>query len=458
MDDWTAGQYSQMMRGGNEKWNNFWRQENATAEFRERQAWKAVVDGEKERGEMREIVKNKYESETAARYREILAKKDGDAAVSDVGSAGSSQVETVSLVNEEPPTIQQCHAITFPFVLTLLTHEPKNLMSLLMWTICGFALSSWMNKHGPESVKGILVPTIIGFTGFVPYYFVNTMSRGYAAGWVNHRHDAFNSAKNLLVELITNKRAKRLDTCDVYYPKTNEDRKAKVGMIFFPGALVDRTAYAPVASKMANMGIFVVIANLEPFRLVATLKSYNTKERVMRMISDSLLLGAEDGTGLWEVENWTVGGHSMGGSLAIATCANEMSSTLKKVVLWGVGSYPNPVTYPCKPLREITSDVDVLLINGSNDTVLNAFGGKSAWEDMEVKLPPKADGDCKTSGQGRTIFTVIAGGNHSGCGHYGPQVYPVRDGNRTITLDEQQDQTAQLTASFLLGDYAKSTY
>lgn len=452
MDDWTADQYSQMMRGGNDRWNEFWKEGNATAEFRERQAWKAVVDGEKERAEMREIVRNKYESETAARYREMLAKKDGCGTAANVASVASIQTETVSLAKEDPPTIQQCHAITFPFVLTLLTHEPKNLMSLLMWTICGFALSSWINKHGPESFKGILVPTIMGLTGFVPYYFVNTMSRGYAAGWVNHRHDAFNSAKNLLIELISHKKAKRLDTCDVYYPKTDELRKAKVGIVFFPGALVDRTAYAPIASKMAELGVFVVIANLEPFRLVATLKSYNTKERVMRMISDSLLLGTEDGTGLWEVEDWSVGGHSMGGSLAIASCANELSSTLKKVVLWGVGSYPNPVTYPCKPLREIASDVDVLLVNGSNDTILNAFGGKAAWDEMMAKLPPKADDNCKTSGTGRTILAIVEGGNHSGCGHYGPQVYPVRDGNRSITLDEQQDQTAQLTADFLFGN------
>jgi hypothetical protein len=141
-------------------------------------------------------------------------------------------------------------------------------------------------------------------------------------------------------------------------------------------------------------------------------------------------------------------------SLAIAACANEMSSTLKKIVLWGVGSYPNPTMYPCKPLRDITSDVDVLLINGSKDEIAKAFGGQSAWNEMTEKLPPRADGESK-SGEGRTFYITIVGGNHSGCAHYGPQIYPVRDGDRTITLDQQQDQTAKLTVDFLLGDYEK---
>jgi hypothetical protein len=273
-----------------------------------------VRDGTKERCEMGEIVKAKYESDVAKRYRDILTKNAGANPSVDGNTVDSSiQTETVSLANEQPPTTGQCQAVTFPFVLTLLTNEPKNLMSLIMWTICGFALSSWVNKHGPASYTNVLVPTILGFTGLVPYYFVNSMSRSYAAGWVNHRNDAFISARNLLVELISKRKARRLDTCDVYYPTTLEERKAPSGLIFFPGALVDRTAYAPIASKLADAGIFVVIANLEPFRVVCTLKSYNTKEKVMRMISDSLLLGAEHGTGLWEVENWSVGGHSMGG-------------------------------------------------------------------------------------------------------------------------------------------------
>lgn len=453
MDDWTADQYEQMMRGGNTRWNSSWKEANSTAEFREKQAWKMVQEGEKDRGDMREVVGNKYESEVAERYREILAKKNGVATISgDNNTSSSVQAEVVTLTGEEAPTLEQCKAVSFQFIFSLLTSEPKNLMPLMMLVICGVALSSWVNKHGPSSYKNVLVPSIMGFTSFIPYYFINSMSTKYASDWVNHRLDAFNSARNFFIELITNKKAKRLDTCDVYFPTIAKERTAKAGLIFYPGALVDRTAYAPIASKMADAGIFVVIANLEPFRLVPTLKLYNTKEKVMRMISDALLLGAQDGSGLWEVEQWAIGGHSFGGSLAVAACANEMHSTLKQVVLWGVGSYPNQTMHPCKALRDITSDVDVLVVNGSNDIIMKAFGGKDAWKYMEDQLPPAGDvTKGRTTSNGCTFYATIEGGNHSGCAHYGPQIYPVRDGDRTITLDEQQDQMAELTVSFLLG-------
>ncbi|KAL3805883.1 hypothetical protein HJC23_007844 [Cyclotella cryptica] len=465
MDDWSEAQFQQMMRGGNERWNQAWKEGDATLEFRERQFWKAVKEGTMERNDMVAHVRSKYESDVARRYRDMLALKAGTNTTSyGDGDTCSSAVSpqpnhVVSLPVEEPPTIQQAYQETWPFALALVTTNSKNLTSLLMWVICGFGLASWVNKHGPLSYAKWLVPGIIGATAFVPYYFISKMASGFAAGWVNHRQEAFKSARNLLVELISNNRAKRLSTCDVYYPKcgpnATDEKKARAGLIFYPGALVDRTAYAPIASKLAEAGVFVVVANMEPFRVVISLKSYNLKEKVMRMISDALLLGAEDGGGLWQVDEWAIGGHSMGGHLAIAACANEMSSTLKKVVLWGVGSYPTPSMYPSKVLKDSTSDVDVLLINGSNDTIVkNSYSGKNAMELLEAKLPPRAGSD-SVSGKGCTFYITIEGGNHSGCAHYGPQTYPRRDADRTITLEEQQIQTAKFTADFLLGNYSK---
>ena len=45
-----------------------------------------------------------------------------------------------------------------------------------------------------------------------------------------------------------------------------------------------------------------------------------------------------------------------------------------------------------------------------------------------------------------TRRVVIKGGNHAGFGDYGIQPY---DGERTISLEDQQDQVARLLASFL---------
>ena len=177
MDDWSANQYHQMLRGGNDKWNFTWKEGNTAASLREREAWKAVHDGTKERREMREVVAAKYESDIAIQYRETIAIPHGEE-ISIVSVAKKQAHQHVSLLEvEQPPTMEQCHAVTFPFTLQLLTSEPKNIMSLIMWTMCGFALSFWVNIHGPPSFVNMLVPTILSLTGFVPFYLVNATSR-----------------------------------------------------------------------------------------------------------------------------------------------------------------------------------------------------------------------------------------------------------------------------------------
>ena len=47
------------------------------------------------------------------------------------------------------------------------------------------------------------------------------------------------------------------------------------------------------------------------------------------------------------------------------------------------------------------------------------------------------------------VVHVIAGGNHAGFGFYGPQKVPRADGERTISLAEQQLQVARVTADWL---------
>jgi hypothetical protein len=43
----------------------------------------------------------------------------------------------------------------------------------------------------------------------------------------------------------------------------------------------------------------------------------------------------------------------------------------------------------------------------------------------------------------------IKGGNHAGVAHYGPQLFPVKDGKREISLEKQQRVTATAMAEFL---------
>lgn len=247
-------------------------------------------------------------------------------------------------------------------------------------------------------------------------------------------------------------RAQRMEKCDVYYPPIaeGEEPRAKCGFIFYPGALVDRTAYAPIASRMSESGILVAVANLEPFRVISSLHDYNLKKEVMRILSDSILLSNQ---GVWTVDEWSIGGHSIGGHVAIVAVANELSSTIKKVVLWGVLSYPLPAVYPYRQtLREI-KDVDALVVNGSNDEIIKStVFGKDKIQQFEDKMPPRG---CPGKSRGHTHHVTIEGGNHSGCSHYGPQSFPLPDGIRTITLEQQQRRMAEATVDFLLGEAEK---
>ena len=60
--------------------------------------------------------------------------------------------------------------------------------------------------------------------------------------------------------------------------------------------------------------------------------------------------------------------------------------------------------------------------------------GDGLVSDGYAKLPP------------RHRKEIIRGGNHAGFGRYGTQS---GDGERTISLDDQQDQAARLLAAFL---------
>ena len=131
-----------------------------------------------------------------------------------------------------------------------------------------------------------------------------------ANGLLNNRQEAFKSARNLLIDKIAKGRAQRMQRCDVYYPLRlqGEPLKARYGIIFFPGALVDRTAYAPIASRLSEMGILVAVANNEPHLVIVKLDGYPIKEEVLHILSDSVLCSNR---GTWTVKDWALGGHSM---------------------------------------------------------------------------------------------------------------------------------------------------
>ena len=143
----------------------------------------------------------------------------------------------------------------------------------------------------------------------------------------------------------------------------------------------------------------------------------------------------------------------MGCFAAITAVAQEMSSTIKKVVLYGCGAYPDDLYAESPPLRD-AAGVKALVINGSEDLIATStlLSGPEKEKIFKEKMPPLLSENATASSDGGyTIRKTIKGGNHAGCASYGPQTFPLPDGVRTITLEEQQKMTSHLTADFLLG-------
>ncbi|MBQ8986413.1 MAG: alpha/beta fold hydrolase [Lachnospiraceae bacterium] len=169
-------------------------------------------------------------------------------------------------------------------------------------------------------------------------------------------------------------------------------------LVFYPGAKVEETAYAPLLHLLAAEGMDVCLVKM-PFHLAFF--GANKAGDVM----------AE-----YDYEHWYVGGHSLGGAMA-ANYAAEHAEELTGLVLLAA--------YPTKQLDESLS---VVSIYGSEDGVLN--------------MDNLAKGDAylpKTS-----LKCVIEGGNHAQFGNYGAQD---GDGEASISAEEQQRKTVEMILS-----------
>lgn len=179
--------------------------------------------------------------------------------------------------------------------------------------------------------------------------------------------------------------------------------EANYGLIFYPGAKIEYTAYEPLMEWLAGEGILCLLVEM-PFNLAVF-----DKEAALGMNSIYP-----------EIEHWYIGGHSLGGTMA-ADFAAEYSGIEGVVLL---------ASYPSKDISQ--TDMRVLSIYGSEDGILN----RKAYEKARSKLP--AD------------FTekVIEGGNHSGFAFYGKQR---GDGTATISGNQQMVATADYITEFILG-------
>lgn len=180
----------------------------------------------------------------------------------------------------------------------------------------------------------------------------------------------------------------------------------KYGLIFYPGAKIEYTAYEPLMERLAGEGVLCLLVKM-PFNLAIFDKD------------------AADGLNLIypEIEHWYIGGHSLGGAMAADFAAEN--SGIEGVVLLAA--------FPSEDMSK--TDMRVLSIYGSNDGILD----RKSYEKAKSKLP--------------SDFTeqVIEGGNHSGFAFYGEQR---GDGTASISTAEQVITSADIISKFILGTTA----
>lgn len=169
-----------------------------------------------------------------------------------------------------------------------------------------------------------------------------------------------------------------------------EPEGATKGFIFYPDGKVEYTAYIPLMQACAEKGILCVLVEM-PFNLAVF--DVNAADGIQKDYP--------------EIEEWYIGGHSLGGSMAASYLADN-ADDYEGLILLGA--------YSTVDLSD--TDLAVLSVFGSEDKVMN----REKYEDNKSNLPSNF-----------TEF-VIDGGCHAYFGMYGAQT---GDGTPTITNEAQ---------------------
>lgn len=175
-------------------------------------------------------------------------------------------------------------------------------------------------------------------------------------------------------------------------------------LIFIPGAMVEPTAYAPLARSVADNGYTAIVLKL-PLRMAS---SESQRQSAVSHVTDIIESGDPS-------TKWIVAGHSVGGVLACRV-ARDHPDLLDGLVLIGTS---HPRDFDLSHLS-----IDVTKVFASND-------GLAAPAEVRANakgLPTQ------------TRWIKIEGGNHSQFGYYG---FQLGDHRATISRVEQQSATRQ---------------
>ena len=183
-----------------------------------------------------------------------------------------------------------------------------------------------------------------------------------------------------------------------------QSKTPSTGFIIYPGGRVDYRAYAPAAHAIAAQGFLVVIV---PMPLNLAVFGINKASEVIAAYP--------------QIQNWFIGGHSLGGSMAADFVYNHPDQ-IKGLVLWA--------SYPASSNDLSQFNLKVVSISGTMDGLVTP----DKIEASRALLPSSTD------------WVAIVGGDHAQFGWYGPQ-----SGDNPAQVDRasQQQQVVSSTVRLL---------
>jgi hypothetical protein len=180
--------------------------------------------------------------------------------------------------------------------------------------------------------------------------------------------------------------------------------ETETGLIFYPGGLVEPTAYAPILHQIAENGVMVIITPM-PLNLAI----FNTG-------AANAVIDAYP-----HISTWILAGHSLGGASATIFAEND-PTRIDALALWD--------SYPANSANLSDNPISVISIFGTT----NNFPNTENFNDKKYLLPED------------TIFIGIEGANHAQFGDYGPQKGDVA---ASMSLAEQHEQVAKFMLDFI---------
>lgn len=204
-----------------------------------------------------------------------------------------------------------------------------------------------------------------------------------------------------LFNIISAEDYSKEDDFYVFYPKQNNKN---IGIVLYPGALVESLSYSYYANELSKSGYLVAIADVN-FNL-----SITDNDKAGEFIESKT-----------DIDEWYIGGHSMGG-VSAAIFAENNQDIVKGLILLG--------SYPASSSDLSDNDIEVLSIYAENDGLTTIDN----IEESKENLPTEA------------VFKEIDGGNHAQFGVYGDQS---GDNEPEISWEEQQKEMIKITLEFL---------